>query len=172
MLIKIFHGENFKFGKLTRISFSSELTVESRSKVALGKRLKMKSRSIIRVRKNAELVIGDYVSLNEGSIITAYEKIHIGNGVNIAPNVMIYDHDHDFRADGGLAADKYKTSPIEIGNNVWIGANTVILRGTKIGDNCVIAAGSVVKGVVPPNTIFVQKRNSEYISFASDEKRN
>ena len=49
----------------------------------------------------------------------------------------------------GFAAMKYKTAPVEIGNNVWIGANCVILRGTKIGDNCVVAAGSVIKGRVP-----------------------
>ena len=49
------------------------------------------------------------------------------------------------------------TTP-EIGKNVWIGANTVILRGTKIGDNCVIGAGTIVKGDFPENSIIVQNR--------------
>ena len=65
------------------------------------------------------------------------------------------------RAEGGLAAMKYKTAPVEIGNNVWIGANCVILRGTKIGDNCVVAAGSVIKGEFPANTLIYQKRDTE-----------
>ena len=60
-----------------------------------------------------------------------------------------------------MKAGKYKTGSIEIGNNVWIGANTIILRGTKIGDNAVIAAGSIVKGEVPTGAVIVQKRVSE-----------
>ena len=91
------------------------------------------------------------------------DNIHIvlGDNIQLSPNVQIYDHDHDYRAEGGLAAMKYKTAPVEIGNNVWIGANCVILRGTKIGDNCVVAAGSVIKGEFPANTLIYQKRETE-----------
>ena len=53
----------------------------------------------------------------------------------------------------------FVASQIEIGENVWVGANTVILRGTKIGNNCVIGAGSVIKGIIPANSIIIQKRN-------------
>ena len=42
---------------------------------------------------------------------------------------------------------------IHIGNNVWIGLNSIILKGTHIGDNSIVAAGSVVKGVFPCNVI-------------------
>ena len=54
---------------------------------------------------------------------------------------------------------------IIIGRNVWIGANTVILRGTTIGDNAVIAAGSVLKGDVAPNTVFLNKRENLSVEF-------
>ena len=54
---------------------------------------------------------------------------------------------------------------IIIGKNVWIGANTVILRGTTIGDNAVIAAGSVLKGDVAPNTVFLNKRENLSVEF-------
>ena len=73
---------------------------------------------------------------------------------------MIYDHDHDFRIKDGLKSLKYKTSPIIIGNNVWIGSNTIILRGSKIGNNCVIGAGSVIKGTYEDGSIIVQKREN------------
>lgn len=49
--------------------------------------------------------------------------------------------------------DEFLTQEITIGNNVWIGANAVILRGTKIGDYAVIAAGTVVTKDVPSNTV-------------------
>ena len=54
---------------------------------------------------------------------------------------------------------------LEIGNNVWIGAGSIILRGAKIEDNCVIAAGTVVKGLVPHDCMCYQKRESNIISI-------
>ena len=48
--------------------------------------------------------------------------------------------------------------PITVGDDVWIGANTVILRGTVIGRDCVVGAGSVLKGVYPAGSVIVQKR--------------
>ena len=52
----------------------------------------------------------------------------------------------------------YKSSPVKIGNNVWIGANAVILRGTVIGDNCVIGAGTVVKGTFESGSVIIEHR--------------
>ena len=56
---------------------------------------------------------------------------------------------------------------MHIGNDVWVGANCVILKGTTIGDHCVIAAGSVVSGEVPPGTVFLSEtgKGSEMISI-------
>ena len=59
----------------------------------------------------------------------------------------------------------YCYAPIIIGNDCWIGANTVILRGTKIGDNCVVGAGCVLKGVFPTNSVIVQKRQTSVEAF-------
>ena len=64
---------------------------------------------------------------------------------------------------------EYKTAPIIIGNNVWVGANTVILRGAEIGDNSVIGAGCIVKGKIPENSVFVQKRQSIYKKFKEEK---
>ena len=94
-------------------------------------------------------------------MIACHKRVIIGDDVQFSPNVQIYDHDHDFRVEGGVKAGKYKTGTIEIGNNVWIGANTIILRGTKIGNDAVIAAGSIVKGEIPEGAVFVQKRVNE-----------
>lgn len=112
------------------------------------------------VRDNGELNIGDNVGINSNCIVACHEKITIGKGTEIGPNVCIYDHDHDYRCVGGIKTGKYLSSPVIIGKNVWIGANVVILRGTEIGDNSVIAAGCIVKENVPPNTLlYAEKRN-------------
>ena len=52
-----------------------------------------------------------------------------------------------------IIGGKEKTAPIKIGNHVWIGARATILKGVKIGDGAVVAAGAVVTRDVPPNTL-------------------
>ena len=85
------------------------------------------------------------------------ESIKIGNDVMFGPNVVVFDHDHDYGSTRWK--DEYKTSEIQIGNNVWLSSNVTILRGAKIGDNCVIGAGAVIKGEIESNTIVYAKQN-------------
>ena len=133
--------------------------------IIIGKKFKMRDGAKIRVRKGAVCIIGNNSSINSNNMIACHERIEIGDDVQLSPNVQIYDHDHDFRAEGGVKAGKFKTAPVKIGNNVWIGANTVILRGTEIGENCVIGAGCVVKGIIPSNSIVIDNRNQEILSI-------
>lgn len=158
-LIKLFHMKNFKFTALNLISPFTEIEIGKKSKLILGKMVRVRSGSKIKVRNGAEAKIGDNTSLNHGCMIISHEKIIIGKGVQFGPNVLIYDHDHDFRAENGLKELKYKTSPVVIGDNVWIGANTIILRGARIGNNCIIGAGSVINGEYTNNSVIIQKRD-------------
>lgn len=141
----------------------AEIKIEKNTITEIGKKLKLRSNSHIRVRKKAMLRIGKNASFNYGCMLVVREKVVIGDNLQLAPNVMIYDHDHDYSV--GIEKLEYLTSPIVIGDNVWIGANSVILRGTEIGDNCVIAAGSVVKGKIPANTVVLQKRETTYKQY-------
>lgn len=163
-IMKLFHIKMVRFGRLPRVSTNTEISIDSGAKLEIGDRFNMRGTARIRVREKGKLVIGDNVSLNINNMLACHDSIEIGDNVQFSPNVQIYDHDHDFRAEGGVKAGKYKTSPIKIGNNVWIGANVIILRGVTIGENSVIAAGSIVKKNVLPNSLFVQKRIDEFYS--------
>jgi acetyltransferase-like isoleucine patch superfamily enzyme len=101
------------------------------------------------------IVIGYNLCLNRFSRIIAHEKISIGNNVTIAQFVTILDHDHNytFKKNGKLELQGYKTSPITIGNNVWIGDKVTILKGVSIGDNVLIGANSLVNKNIPSNSI-------------------
>lgn len=158
--IKLFHFNSFSGSLLSMISPLTEITLDKGGKLTIGKMFKMRDGAKIRVRNGAECNIGDRSSLSSNSIITCLDKIDIGSNVQISPNVFIYDHDHDFRTEGGINARKYKTAPIVIGDNCWIGCNTVILRGTKLGKNCVVGAGCVLKGEYPDGVVIVQKREN------------
>lgn len=157
---KVMRGSAVKLSFKCAIAPSAELTIDREATVSIGTNYRQRSASHIRARKGSKLVVGNNVSVNHGCMIVCHENIEIGDDVQFSPNIMVYDHDHDFRAEGGVKAMKYKSSQIKIGNNVWIGANSVILRGSIIGDGAVIAAGSVVKGEIPDGAVFVQKRVS------------
>lgn len=166
LCLKLFHPKSFKGVQFAQISPHTEIILEKGAKLEIGSGFKMRDGAKIRVRKGAKLTIGKNVSVNSNNIIVCRESIAIGTGVEFSPNVQIYDHDHDFRFDGGIKAKRYKTSPIIIEDNAWIGANTIVLRGSHIGSNSIIAAGSIVKGIIPANSIFVQKKDSTIINYS------
>ena len=158
---KLWHFSSFSGPVISLVSPYTEITIEGGSELRIGKNFKMRDGAKIRVRKGAICLIGNNSSINSNNMIACHERIEIGDDVQFSPNVQVYDHDHDFRVEGGVKTGIFKTSPVKIGNNVWIGANTVILRGTVIGDNCAIGAGCVVKGKYEAGSVIVQKRNEE-----------
>jgi acetyltransferase-like isoleucine patch superfamily enzyme len=136
-----------------------------KAKVHIGKFVFIRKNTSIRVDHTGDLVISDKVFINNNCTINCVNKITIGSQTKIAPNVCINDHDHNYKNTNNSHLIK---GTVSIGKNVWIGANVVILRDTTIGDNAVIAAGSVVKGNVPANSLFVNKREKEVIPFGHE----
>lgn len=105
--------------------------------------------------------IGNNCDLN-GTCMVAYDEIEIGDFCQFASSSLIADTDfHSVKPDIRLnqmqgipfSFDEVKKKKIKIGNNVWVGWNTIILKGVTIGDNSVIAAGSVVVKNVPANVM-------------------
>ena len=97
---------------------------------------------------NAVLELGDKTYINHDSEIRCREHISIGNNVSISYNVLIQDSDYHtmYQEDGTL---KPQTLPIVIEDDVWIGANAIILKGVTLGKGCVVAAGAVVTKSAP-----------------------
>lgn len=161
--MKILHGSSFKFELIERFSPRTVVEIDN-GKLSLGNKVRAHTGTVIKVRPKGEMIIGDDVSFNYNCIVVCMEKIIIHNGVEFGPGVKIYDHDHNNKVDGGLRANEFICEPIEIGENSWIGADTIILKGSSIGKNCVIGAGSIIKGKIEDNTTVVQKRTNHYIN--------
>jgi len=105
--------------------------------------------------EGANINIGKKSRLNS-CFIHAQKRISIGELVLIAPGVNIIDSNgHELISTDRTTIGTDKPQPIEIGNNVWIGLNAVILKGTIIGDNSVVGANSVVKGEYPANSLIM-----------------
>ena len=99
-------------------------------------------------RKGSKIKIGDNTRIH-GSCLHAYEYIEIGKNCLIAANCQIFDGSgHDVYLKNASLRIKTigKSKLIIIGDNCWIGTNCIILPGTILGNNCVIGAGSVVRG--------------------------
>lgn len=110
--------------------------------------------SILMDVKGAELSIGDNVRIN-GAYIHAQKHITIGKDTVIASGVNIMDSNGHELYSHNRKHVRDKPEPIRIGDNVWIGLNAIILKGTDIGDHSVVGAGSVVKGKFPPYSLIM-----------------
>lgn len=167
MLVKIFNMRSFSAGILQDFSLGTRIAVGKNSRMKLGRKIHTMGNVVIETMDGGNLEIGDGCVFNRGCMIVSGDKISIGDKTGLAPNVMVYDHDHDTdRSEQN--ENSYKLAPVTIGSRVWVGANSVILRGTVIGDGCVIGAGSVIKGTYPPNTTVIQKRSTEIRKTAAD----
>lgn len=130
-----------------------KLYVNKTGALRIGERVRFVGRpwaTQLTVEKGAVLEIGDRTFINAGVGIAARQRITIGADVKIGPRTSILDstyHQLDANDKPG------QSRPIVIGNNVWIGTRCTILPGVTIGDNSVVAAGSVVNKDVPRNTL-------------------
>lgn len=109
------------------------------------------------VDRGAVLTIGDNVGMSQAALI-CHKSITIGNNVKIGGGVCIYDTDfHSLDPVIRRSSEDFKNraeKPVVIGNDVFIGAKSIILKGVTIGENSVIGAGSVVTKSVPANQIW------------------
>jgi acetyltransferase-like isoleucine patch superfamily enzyme len=135
--------------------------------VVIGDHVSVYTGCSFAIGEHGQCIIGDFTLLN-GALIMAEEKIEIGSHCLISWNVGIADCDFhplepaqrliDAQAlapfyEGRPRRPSLKTAPVRIADNVWIGMNSTILKGVTIGENSVVAAGSVVTKTVDANVV-------------------
>lgn len=100
------------------------------------------------------IAVGFNTFMNKDCQIVSMGSIAIGRDCLIAERVSIYDHDHGHSEPGvPFCRQGFSTAPVEIGDNVWIGANAVVLKGVTIGSGSIVAAGAVVTKNVPSGVV-------------------
>lgn len=163
-IIKLFLS-NIYIGEKVSIDFKTKI-INNSNKLSIGNGVYLRSypnkyqaamyypTTILIDVKGSEVFIGNNSRLN-GVYIHAQKKISIGKNCVIAAGVQIIDSNGHVTLSFNRTIGRDKPSEIVIGDNVWIGINAIILKGTKIGNNSVVSAGSVVKGTFPDNCLIV-----------------
>jgi acetyltransferase-like isoleucine patch superfamily enzyme len=111
----------------------------------------------------ANIELGNHVKVSTYSaLIAGFEaKIRIGSYTLVGPGVFIVAANHGIAMTGVPIRDQpWQEKPVVIGDDVWLGANAVVLPGTSIGSGAVIGAGTVVSGDIPAGAIVYQERGS------------
>ncbi len=158
---KIFVNQKGK-GTITignKNKFHRNISIKSSGDLYIGSRCEFMNDVDLQAN-SGQLVISDGVFINSGSLIVACDRVVISEGTAIGSGVKIYDHDHVISSDGPQHWNQTVTDSVYIGKNCWIGANSIILKGSCIGDNCVIGAGSIIKGNIPEKSKVIQKRET------------
>lgn len=136
---------------------------DGRGTVLIGERVRLGYRAATRLgngeillqarSKNSSIRIGADCSMNNNFSIISLLAVEIGERVMIGDGVSIFDSDFH-RVDPTTRWDgSDDPEPVSIGRNVWLGSRVLILKGVTIGENTVVAAGSVVTKSLPPNVV-------------------
>ncbi len=133
----------FEFGEGCVISPEAHIYEVQRAEV--GNNVKIASHALLR---RLELTMGDDCTVNSYAVI--HGKVTVGSGVSIAPGAKLFGENHNFdRVDIPFKRQGNRREGIVVGDDVWIGADVVIVDGVRVGSHTVLAAGSVVVKDIP-----------------------
>lgn len=147
LFVKLFHHMVSMIKKLF-------FRVLYRNRIRFGKRTTFRRRFGVTVEKNGQVEIGDKCFFNDDCSIACMGHVKIGAGTIFGANVRIYDHNHHFSDLGRPIKEQgFAIGEVLVGRHCWIASNVTLLKGCKIGDNCMVGAGCVIAEVIPDNTV-------------------
>jgi len=123
--------------------------------VSIGENSNLYKNITIHIKKNGKFSIGDFSHIAPyGYMLIDNNSLTIGNNVAVGPFCSFFCHSHNINGNSTVFTENYIDASIIIGNNVFIGSHSVILPGVIINDNIVVAANSVVRGVLESNSVY------------------
>ncbi len=150
--LRLYYPIKFKCPSLSMIGNNCGIHIFKNGRIFCQQRIIVDDHVMLYAK--GRLTIGKQFCINRYSRIVAHDSIEIGDHVTIGQMVSILDHDHLYKMDRQqLQLDGYKTAPVKIGHHIWIGDKCTILKGVHIGNNVVIGANTLVHKNVPPNVV-------------------
>ncbi len=119
----------------------------------------------ITVKSNAKLNIGKNTYITRATI-SCLGEISIGENCILGEGMKIFDHNHQHTKNPfSVSKTEFNIGKVKMGNNVWTGANVIILKDVTIGNNVILGAGCVIYKDVPDNSIIINKQDHQINSF-------
>lgn len=132
------------------ITVDARVEIRGKGRIVIGRNVRIRTGVVLQTPD--EIVIGDYTGLNP--YVTIYGKVTIGRYVMVAPHVMMAGGDHKFDDPSRpMKLQGHTSRGIVVEDDVWIGANAVVVDGVRIGRGAIVAAGTVVTKDVEPYAI-------------------
>lgn len=155
ILTIIFRIFGCKIGKKNKF-YSKPIIRGYLNKITIGNRCYFDDKVKIVINKEGNLDIGNNTLFSSNVNINAgVGNIKIGSNIMVAANSYIINGDHNYSDELSVRNSNHVTKDILIEDNVWIGANCLILKGVTIGEGAIIGAGSVVIKDIPPYSVCV-----------------
>jgi acetyltransferase-like isoleucine patch superfamily enzyme len=105
-------------------------------------------------RPGTSIVIEDFTFIGANCELNITDRLHIGKKCLIASGCKFIDHDHGFKRDHTIQGQPCTEKGIDIEDDVWLGANVIVLKGVHISKGAIVGAGSVVKDSIPSYEIW------------------
>lgn len=163
--IRICNAPNIRIPVLRTISMNTIFDCDRDSNIIVEGDLETVGEVVFQAH-GGKISVGEKCYFNRHCIVACRNSINIGKHCLFGPGVYIYDHDHSFNR--GVIPHEYNSEAIVIEDDCWIGAKTVILKGSKIGKGSIIGAGAVITGVIPPYSTVVAKQH--LVSIGSNQE--
>lgn len=129
---------------------------QASGKIIIGDNVRLCRLVEFSVPKGGVLEIGNNASIGRGVLLSAHNSIVIGSYTMLAEYVCMHDNNHVFDDVGALIVDQgFKSTPLIIGSGCWLGAKSILLEGSSLGDGAVLGANSVLTRPVPANSVAV-----------------
>ncbi len=144
---------SFKLGSHNFIDISPDSQFEINENVTLNQN------NFITVKSGAKLNIGKNTYITRATI-SCLGEISIGENCILGEGMKIFDHNHQYTKNPfSVSKTDFNIGKVKMGNNVWTGANVVILKDVTIGNNVILGAGCVIHKDVPDNSIIINKQD-------------
>ena len=147
-------GVNIRFGKDVAIGRMVKVQVTDGGHIVIGDGAAIQDFAVLCAGKGS-IVIGDNTFIGMGSQLVSVECIRIGNDCLIAAYCIIRDANHRIGRGSVISRQGHDSAPIEIGDDVWLGAHVVVTAGSTIGTGAVIGANAVVTRDIPEYAVAV-----------------
>lgn len=155
---KFFQNPQNKIHPSFKLGINNYFDISKDSEIIIGENVIFNESNNIAIKKSGKFTVGKNTYITRGTI-ACIEKIEIGENCILGEGMKIFDHNHQYTQEPfSVSKTEFNTAPVKLGNNVWTGANCIILKGVTIGNNVILGAGCVIHKDIPDNSIVINKQ--------------